>query len=291
VDTSAGVQLLSTLAVIEAARLDRKPPYWEDPEAFIDLSRAAGFAFALRGPKPSLAEALKAHGVTLDPARPLSGAEAEKVAAVILANPAATPQDRPSHSDSLVVIDKDGNVCAMTHTINCVIWGDTGIVVGGVPLPDAAGFQQAALAAIEPGERLPNPISPIIAFRDGKPVLAAGQIGSCLVPETLRLMLGLLGQDQDLAGLQARPPLLLTFPGMAAEGEELEGQLTIPEGRYDDAFLEGLKAAGATLHMMPAEQARGMRGTVVTARLNPATGEPETCEAQGTYVRAEALEA
>jgi hypothetical protein len=41
----------------------------------------------------------------------------------------------------------------MTHTINTVIWGGTGIVVSGIPLPGADGFQQFELASIKPGER------------------------------------------------------------------------------------------------------------------------------------------
>jgi len=43
------------------------------------------------------------------------------------------------------------NVAALTNTINTVIWGDTGIVVGGIPIADAAAFQQRALAAVKRG--------------------------------------------------------------------------------------------------------------------------------------------
>jgi hypothetical protein len=77
---------------------------------------------------------------------------------------------------------------------------------------------------------------------------------------------------------------------MSTDANESTGRLTVPDGRYDEAFLERVKAEGASLNMAPPEHARGLRGTVVTARLNPSTGVPETCEAQGTYVRAEALD-
>jgi gamma-glutamyltranspeptidase/glutathione hydrolase len=285
-----GVELLTGLAMIEAARLEEGGLYWEDPEAFLALSRVAGFAISYSVLKPALVEALKAHGVTPDAVRPMTRDEAEKSAPVILSGACSVPADKPSHSDSLVVIDKDGNVAAMTHTINCVTWGDTGIVVGGVPLPDAAGFQQSALAAIQPGDRLPHAISPVIVLTDGKPALAAAQVGSCMLPEALRLMLGLFGQNLNLAALQAKPPLLVTFPGISTtDGEEFDGQFTLPAGRYDEAFLERLKDAGATLHLLSRDQVLGLRGTVVTARVNPSTGRPEACEAEGTHVRAEAL--
>ena len=75
------------------------------------------------------------------------------------------------------MIDKEGNIAAMTHTINSVIWGDTGIVVGGIPIPDSAGFQQARLATIKPGDRLPNEMVQTIVFTGDKPILATAAIG------------------------------------------------------------------------------------------------------------------
>ena len=55
-----------------------------------------------------------------------------------------------------------------------MIWGDTGIVVDGVPIPDSAGFQQIALAKLKPGDRVPHQIIDTIAFEGDKPVLATG---------------------------------------------------------------------------------------------------------------------
>jgi hypothetical protein len=46
------------------------------------------------------------------------------------------------------------------------------IVGDGIPISDAAGFQQARLAAIKPGDMLPQDESSVIAMKDGKPELA-----------------------------------------------------------------------------------------------------------------------
>ena len=78
-------------------------------------------------------------------------------------------QPGPRHSNAVVVIDKEGNIAAITHTINSVIWGDTGIVVGGIPIPDSAGFQQARLATIKPGDRVPNEMVQTIVFPGDTP--------------------------------------------------------------------------------------------------------------------------
>jgi hypothetical protein len=80
------------------------------------------------------------------------------------------------NSDSVVVVDRWGNVAALVHSINTVLWGTTGIVVGGIPIADAAGFQQARLAAIKPGDPVPQVEAPVIAMTGSKPVLA---IASC----------------------------------------------------------------------------------------------------------------
>lgn len=81
------------------------------------------------------------------------------------------------HSDSVVVVDKEGNICALTHTINTSAWGDTGIFVGGVSVPDSAGFQQSRMLMAGSGARLPEETNPIIVFKNGEPVLASATIG------------------------------------------------------------------------------------------------------------------
>ena len=158
----------------------------------------------------------------------------------------------PEHSNAIVVVDKDGNIAAVTHSINTVIWGDTGIVVDGVPIPDSAGFQQETLAGIKPGDRVPHQIIDTITFDGDTPVLATGSIGFSLQSESIRVLLGVLGQHHDLATMMVAPPLLRT--GDAGRIE------SIPQGDYQPDFIAKLKAIGLNVKEVPAETAAGLRG-------------------------------
>lgn len=50
-----------------------------------------------------------------------------------------------SHSDGVVAVDRWGNMAAVTHSINTVLWGRTGIIVDGVSIPDSAAIQLEAV--------------------------------------------------------------------------------------------------------------------------------------------------
>lgn len=99
----------------------------------------------------------------------------------------ATPQ--PRHSDDVVVIDGQGNIAAITHSINSVMWGKTAIVVDGVTIGDPASFQQTQIARVEPGDRLPSATETGILFREGTPVLGFASMGSGLHQRTFQALL------------------------------------------------------------------------------------------------------
>ena len=98
-------------------------------------------------------------------------------------------------------------------------------------------------------------------------------------------MLGVLGQNQDLGEALAKPALISSFLPVAPGEDELARAIQVPEGAYDADFLKRLEAAGAKVATIPAATARGLRGTVVLARVNPKTGEQETAEGQGVFAR------
>jgi gamma-glutamyltranspeptidase / glutathione hydrolase len=106
-----------------------------------------------------------------------------------------------------VVIDKWGNICAMTHSINAVSWGGTGIFIDGVSVPDPASFQQKELVKAGPGNRLPDPTNPGIVLKNGKPILGFASIGAGLHAKTITSLLSVLDhkltpqEAVDLPGL------------------------------------------------------------------------------------------
>jgi gamma-glutamyltranspeptidase/glutathione hydrolase len=166
-----------------------------------------------------------------------------------------------------------------------VIWGDTGIVVGGIPIPDSAGFQQARLAQIHPGARLPNEIDDTLVMNEkGQPVLATASIGSSLLPETLRVIVSCIGQNQPLALVAAKPPLLVNLDPQSYRLPLGHRPVTIPSGAYDGPFLASLKASGMEIQEVPDVTAGHVRGTLALIGFDPETGVHLTPETRGVMV-------
>jgi gamma-glutamyltranspeptidase / glutathione hydrolase len=175
--------LFAGLNLAEALKLDQKDPYWSDPETFQVISRISRIVASSPALGENLSSLLRGKGVDISAGAQLGKGYASAVAPLLeqVFGPRPGNND-PKHSNAIVAIAKEGNIAAVTHTINAVIWGDTGIVVDGVPIRDSAGFQQTALAGLKPGERVPHQIIDSIAFDGDKPVLATGSIAASLIP-------------------------------------------------------------------------------------------------------------
>jgi gamma-glutamyltranspeptidase/glutathione hydrolase len=190
----------------------------------------------------------------------------------------------PKHSNAVVAIDKEGNIAAVTHTINTVIWGDTGILVDGVPIPDSAGFQQTTLARIKAGERVPHQVIDTITFEGDKPVLATGSIGNSLIPESIRMLLGVLGRHEDLATVLAAPPLIAEIGSSDDAAIGPPERVSIPRGAYSSEFIAKLKARGWKVNEVPVETAAALRGTLAAVAIDPKTGKRIAVDDPGVMV-------
>lgn len=279
---NAVYQVVAGLKMAEALKLEQRGPYWSDPATFRDLMRISALVSTAPDFSPEVKDRLVKAGV--DPSREgqRTKAYADKVAAMLpQLFGGADPRDT-HHSNSIVVVDKQGDIAVVTHTINAVIWGDTGLVVGGIPLPDSAGFQQERLALMKPGERVPNEIACTLTFEGSKPVLATAPIGSSLVPETIKTVFSVIGQHQDLAAVTARPPLManLSFTPVPLDKQPV----SVPQGAYDADFLARLKAEGLNITELPAATAGGLRGTLTTAVIDPKTGQASSPAVPGVMV-------
>lgn len=276
--------LFEALNLAEALKLDQKGPYWTDPEVFRSLFRIGNFVVAAPTLRGSTATLLSGRGIDVSAEGQLGKAFAQSVAP-LLDQIYSPPSDTgPKHSNAVVVVDREGNIAVVTHTINAVIWGDTGIVVDGIPIPDSASFQQASLARIKPGDRVPHQIIDTIAFDGANPVLATASIGTSLIPESIRTLVGVLGQHQDLATVMASPPLLMTFDMSGIEKPAWEKTASIPQGAYSSDFIGKLKAMGLNPAEVPAVTAGAIRGTLAAVAIDPKTGTRTAVDQPGVMV-------
>lgn len=276
--------LFTGLNLAEALKLDQKGPYWTDPETFQALARIGQMVAIAPAIRKNTSDFLLGKGVDISADAQLGKGYAQAVAPLLDQIFAPPGDSGPKHSNAIVVIDRDGNIAVITHTINAVIWGDTGIVVDGIPIPDSASFQQLNLARIKPGDRVPHQFIDTIAFEGDIPVLATGSIGSSLIPESIRVLLGVLGQHQDLATVMAAPPLLIMNDFSATDEKTSQQAVSIPQGAYGPDFIVKLKALGLNLTELPAANATALRGSLAAVAIDPKTGRRSAVDQPGVMV-------
>ena len=173
----------------------------------------------------------------------------------------------PKHSDDVVAVDKDGNIAAITHSINCVDWGKTAIFVDGISIGDPASFQQAAIAKVKPGSRLPAPTETGILFKDGKPVLGFASMGSGLHQRTFQALLNVTQFGMTVDQAINAPDFFLS------RADAKTGMLTVnvPKGRFPRAVLDEM---GYAYEEFDATQVRfGGEGLWVGISRDPGTGQ------------------
>ncbi len=145
-------------------------------------------------------------------------------------------KDTPHHSDDVVAIDEAGNIAALTQSINCVDWGKTAIVVDGITIGDPASYQQAQIARLPPGSRLPAPTETGILFKDGRPMLGFASMGSGLHQRTMMGLLNVTRFGMTVDAAIDSPDFFLP------DADPATGALTVrvPKGRFPRALLEAL---------------------------------------------------
>jgi gamma-glutamyltranspeptidase/glutathione hydrolase len=174
--------------------------------------------------------------------------------------PKALRKSGGSHSDGLVVVDAKGNMAVINHTINTVLWGDTGIFVDGISIPDSAAFQPHDVAKAGPGNRLPNGMSPLIFLRDGKAVLGCAAVGGGLHGKTLQVLFNIFDFDME-PQTAVDTPAFVGFDAGAVEKDT-----------FDPKVLAGLSKFGVeNVKPISEKEAGGSRGYWVGIQIDPGT--------------------
>ncbi len=173
--------------------------------------------------------------------------------------PDTMKKNGPNHTDALVVVDQWGNMAVVNHTINTVLWGNTGIFVEGVSIPDSAAFQGSDIARAGPGHRLPIGMNPLILLRDGKPVLGSSATGGGLHAKHLQVLSNILDFGMDPQTAVDTPAFVGWNPG------------TVEEDTFDPNVLDGLSQFGRQAKSIPSKDGSMARGYWVGIQIDPAS--------------------
>jgi gamma-glutamyltranspeptidase / glutathione hydrolase len=277
-----GQSILEALALFENTGLVKQPSYQNNAESLLSLSRILTWS-TIAPNYPAALDAFRAAGVDVSLAGRLTPAYANAVTpalrALFVAAPGGTAPVTTPHSASVVVVDAQGNVASLVHTSNTLAWGSTGLVVGGVPIPEAAGLTATRFPAVKPGGRIPHDMAPLITFKDGRPVLAVATVGSSLVQESVKVMLSFVS-GRDVATALAAPPLLLSTAQPQPGGAPVLA-LQVPAGAYEAKLVAQPRAQGITVKECAPAEVIALRGTPAVARIDGAAS--STAEVQGVF--------
>jgi gamma-glutamyltranspeptidase/glutathione hydrolase len=181
--------------------------------AFADRFRLGDPASTAIGLAELLAPArLTRLAAEIDPARATASAALEPGAG-------ATTAPEPAETTHLSVVDGDGNLVALTTTLNdlygCKLWvPDAGFFLNDemddfTTAPGRAnewGLVQGDANRVAPGRRMLSSMTPLVAWRGAEALATGGRGGSRIPTAVAQVLLALWGGD-DAAAAVARPRL------------------------------------------------------------------------------------
>lgn len=262
---AGGVAMIEAQHLAAASGLTRQPHWTESGTSLrtaLDVTRVASLSHL----SPETREALFP-GLEYTPDARVTRGYAERLWERVRHGAGLPwPPAAPRHSDDVVAIDAEGNIAAITHSINCVLWGKTAINVEGISIGDPAAYQQHLIAAVPPGGRLPAPTETGILFSGGIPVLGFASMGSGLHEKTFQALVNYMHFGMSVAEAVNTPDFFM--PTYHPDGSAVAN---FAAGEYDHAVLN---ASGVPWHEAgSSEEARfGGEGVWVAIERDPVTG-------------------
>ena len=255
---TGGTQLLVALSAAERLELHLRPPRTRSARTFFEetevyrLTNAAVSAFAVDPAQASEVErAAQSHF--------LSPAFAQEVAARTAAtrldggasgaSGSGAPDDGwPRGSHGIAVVDAEGNVAALTHTIYADPWGDGGLFVDGVALNSSA--LQFFVKRPPPGGRLHGYLPCVVALRGGQPVLASTFVGDSVTTCAFQTTINVLARGMDLRTSAGEP----RWGGRTTSAVTLRAGPRWGVEAFDSALLDEVEALGRPLARSPDDE-------------------------------------
>jgi gamma-glutamyltranspeptidase / glutathione hydrolase len=290
--SNGGINTIEAFNLLEAADLKQYGHYTTSPDALYEFIRICRASYFLSGwPQQTLKMYLPDFDLAPESRVKKESARLlwqkmhepawEKMLSVITGRQkfdgfrlTVTPKGKvDNHSAGVVAVDGQGNMAAVLHSINTVLWGTTGIFVDGVSIPDSAAFQQPTIAGIKPGDRLPDPGNPVIVLKNDKPYLASSVVGSALHQITMSNLVNVLDFSMDLKKSIDTPNFLGPYFGNFIGGGQVPKLYMelLAEGEFDENLVKAVIAKGQDIKLLPKPQTGGF-GYWVAIQIDPKTG-------------------
>jgi len=161
-----------------------------------------------------------------------------------------------AHTTHVTTADGDGNVVAMTQTINNLFGSKATVPGTGMLLNNTMALfdpHPGTPASIAPGKRVTSSMAPTIVLRDGKPAWALGLPGGVRIfTSVFQAVVNLIDHGMSLQEA-------LEAPRIWSQGQELEMEQDIPA-----AIRDGVAARGHRVVAVPAV-AGGMNAVAFAA--------------------------
>jgi gamma-glutamyltranspeptidase/glutathione hydrolase len=247
-----GANIIQGLNLLELANLKQTGPYITSSESLFWLMQISGCEGATRN-QPQDSRVTKASAAAIW--QQMQSGQWKNLPKAMRKKAGISP-----HTDGLVVVDRWGDMAVVNHTINTMLWGNTGLFVDGISIPDSARFQAGEIRKAGPGNRMPNGMSPLIICMDGKPVLGSAATGGGLHSKTLQVLANILDFGMDPQDAVNVPSFVGWGPGR------------VEEGTFEPEIIDALRKMGQKVEVVSRKEGGTCRGYWVGMQVDPVTG-------------------
>jgi gamma-glutamyltranspeptidase/glutathione hydrolase len=161
------------------------------------------------------------------------------------------------HTTHLTVVDRDGNMVALTQTLGA--WYGSGVVVGNTGVIFSNQMRHLHLdpkspSLVGPGRRPRSNQSPTIVLKDGRPFMAIGTPGGDGIWQRLtQVMVNILDFKMDIQTAISKPRIILG--GFQETGTEIRPVLDVEERIPPDVRRE-LSTRGFIINIIADDEGR-----------------------------------
>lgn len=260
------IYLAEAINLATAAGLNERLHWSKSGESLVRIAKCCS-AMGLFYNKSPEEQQNECPGFDLSWSARLGRAHAEKLWARLDREALISFQPKGVHSDDVVAIDSEGNMVSLCHSINCLIWGRTAIVVDGVSIGDPGSYLQPLVAATPRGSQMPNAIELGLILKNGQPEIAWSSMGMGLHYQSTLSLLNILDHGMSIEQAANAPRLLAP---MSPDGDFKKLILRVVDGEFSDQVLN---ESGLDVKRIKPLDARFFQGLWVAVQRDPATGD------------------